>query len=556
MRMASLALRALLLATLAGCAALVPQPPTESLRIIAFNDFHGHLEPPSFGLDVPDAREPGGSRKIAAGGAAHLASAIRELKRGQANTAVVAAGDLVSASPLVSSIFLDEPSVRALSDAGLELSSVGNHEFDRGRTELERLQNGGCAGPQTCQDGAFSGARYRYVVANVFDTATGRTLFPPYEIKRYGGIPVAFVGAVLRSTPQIVSAKGISSLEFRDEAQSVNALVPELRREGVEAIVLLIHEGGQRHGAPHDWQCPGFEGAIVDIVKRLDPAVDIVVSGHTHDVYICRVDGRLVTSAMSYGRLLTSIDVTLDRATRDVVRAEARTVVVDDARFPADAAIDASVRRVAQKASIPAGRLVGRIRGEYATKGNAGGESPLGALVADSQLEAMRSQGVQAAFMNPGGLRAPLASSKPDGAVTFGDLYAVQPFGNTLVAMTLSADQVLELLEQQWQEGGRRVRMLQVAGIEYAWDGSRPLGAHVVRDSVRIGGEPLRAGTSCRIVVNSFLAGGGDGFTVLTRGRDVVGGPVDVQAMEAYLGRGTPERSAIGSRIIRIDAAR
>ena len=533
-------MRAALIALLALAACAAPPPAGHvTLRLVAFNDFHGHIEPPPGGL----------------GGAAHLAGAIAALRREAPHSAVVAAGDLVSASPFASSIFRDEPAVNALSAAGLELSAVGNHEFDRGRDELLRLQRGGCAGPRSCYEGAFPGARFRWLAANVFDIATGRPFLPAYEVRDYGGVRVAFVGAVLRGTPVIVSAGGVRGLEFRDEAESVNALVPELRARGIEAIVLLIHEGGRLNGPLGDPDCPSFAGPIVDIVRRLDRAVDVVVSGHTHDVYVCRVAGRLVTSAGSYGRMVTAIDLVLDRRTGDVARAQAQTHLVEPQRFTADAAVEAVVRGAVAKAMAVSERVVGRIEGEFTRAATAAGESNLGDLVADAQLAAMRRiAGAQVALMNPGGLRAELAGRAAGGAVTFGDIYAVQPFENTLVAMTLTGEQLLRLLERQWRAPPDRTRILQAAGLAYAWDGSRPLGSRVVPGSVRVAGEALDPAKRYRIAVNSFLAGGGDGFTVLAEGVERQEGPQDLTALEEHLSAETRRAGAPAGRITRVDA--
>ncbi len=532
----------------AGACALAPPPAaTVAVRLVALNDFHGHLEPPPFGWIVPDAASPGGQARIGAGGAAHLATAIRELRSVAPHSTVVGAGDLVGASPLISALFMDEPTIAALDEAGLEISALGNHEFDRGREELERLAKGGCHPRKGCTAGPYAGARFRYLAANVVDAATGKPVFAPYEIRRYDGVPVAFVGAVLKSTPNVVDRRGIRGLEFRDEADALNALVPELRRQGVEAIVLLVHEGGISRGGFDDPACPGFEGAIVDIVKRLDRAVDVVVSGHTHQAYRCHVDGRLVTSAGSYGRILTAIDLEIDRASRDVIRAQARNVIVETSRFAADPAVAAHVARFAKLAAGHAGRLVGTVRGEFTPLANAAGESNLGALIAQAQLAAMReAAGAQVAFMNPGGIRAPLASRRPDGGVTYGDLFSVQPFGNTLVAVTLTGEQLLRLLEQQFRAPPERTRILQAAGIDYAWDGSRPLGQRVVPGSVKVAGRALDPGADYRVAVNSFLHGGGDGFTVFAQGRDAAGGPTDLDALEAWISASPRIASAPG----------
>lgn len=541
-------------ALLVGACALAPAAPdTVDLRLIAFNDFHGNLQPPPGGWVAPDPASPGRLQRIPAGGLAHLATAVRELRAQKSLSLVVGAGDLVSASPLISSLFHDEPSVALLGAAGLEIASVGNHEFDRGRAELKRLVEGGCH-PKGCVDGPWPGAPYRYLAANVIDTATGRPFLPAYEIRELGGVKVAFVGAVVRGMQTLVDPRGIRGLAFLDEADAVNAVVPGIRAQGVEAIVLLIHEGGSTTGAFDDASCPGFEGAILDIVRRLDKAVDVVVSGHTHQAYRCRFDGRLVTSAGSYGRIVTAIDLTIDRGTREVTRSEARNVLVDPAVFPADAAIAARIERIAALAQDRAGRIVGRVEGEFAPLPNAAGESNLGALVADAMLASARPvAGAQVALMNPGGLRAPLASKRPDGGVSYGDLFSVQPFGNTLVTASLTGAQLLAALEQQWRAPPDRTRILPVAGLAYAWDGRRPLGSRVDAGSVRVAGQPLVAQATYRVVMNSFLFGGGDGFSALAQASDPVVGETDMDAFEAWIAREPRRAGPPPGRIRRVD---
>jgi 5'-nucleotidase len=512
-RLASHALAAL---ALAACASVAPSGGgSVELRIVAFNDFHGHIER-----------------------AALMAGAIRDLRANASHTIVVAAGDLVGASPIESSLLRDEPAVDLLGRLGLEVSAAGNHEFDHGVQELVRLQKR---------------AGYDWLAANVVERASGRTLLPPYAIREFGGVAVAFIGVALRSTPQIVSPAGVRGYEFRDEAASVNALVPELRARGVEAIVVLIHEGGRSSTPPGADGCANFEGPIIGIVKRLDRAVDLVVSGHTHEAYTCEVDGRTVTSALSYGRVLTAIDVTLDRATRDVKTARAKNYVLESAGFVADPHIAAEVTRVKAISAPRAERVVGHMRGELTQSPNESGESNLGDVVAHAHLEAMRPAGAQAAFTNPGGLRAPIAGRGPRGEVTFGQLYAAQPFGNNLVAITLTGAQVLRVLESQWRSAAQRVRILQVAGITYSWDGSKPPGQRVIRGSVRVAGAPIEPGASYRIVVNSYLADGGDGFSVFREGADRQGGPLDVEALEQYFTGRALKAAAPGERITRVD---
>ena len=485
---------------LAACAASAPPSRTVELRLIAFNDFHGHIET-----------------------APALATALHELQRGHLHTAVVAAGDLVGASPLPSALFGDEPAVKALSEAGLELSAAGNHEFDHGRDALLRLQRA---------------ARFHWLAANVFDSETGRTLLPAYEIREYEGIRVAFVGAVLRSTPQVVMATGVRSLDFRDEADSVNALVPAIQAAGVEAMVLLVHQGGRLPGRYDDPACPAFDGPILDIVRRLDPAIDIVVSGHTHEAYACRIAGRLVTSASAYGRMVATIDVTLDRATRDVADARAELVAVDSGRFRPDAAMRDYVDAIAREAAPLTQRRIGVIHGELSPLPDADGQSPLGRFVANAQLAAMREAGARIAFVDPGGLRAPLRGSGDDGHVTYGDLHAAQPFGNPLVAMTLTGSQLARLLEEQWR--GRKAvghpRLLSFSdGFDYRWDDSKHVGHRVVTHSMKLDGLEILPERSYRIVVNSFIAEGGGGYAVLREGADRVAGPLDIEALERYV---------------------
>src|ERR1700755_3192557 len=297
------------------------------LRILAINDFHGNLRPPPGGIRINDPEDRAKKVAVAAGGAETMASLVKQLREGHKNTIFVAAGDLIGASPFLSAMFHDEPTIESLSMMRLEIASVGNHEFDEGKDELLRMQNGGCHPVDKCQGPhPFLGAQFHYLAASTFDKSTGKTIFPPYEIREFQGIPVAFVGLTLKGTPGIVSPVGIAGLEFKDEADTVNALVPELKARGVEAIVVLIHEGGFPTGDYNE--CPGISGPIVDIVKKFDKAVDVVISGHTHQAYVCNIDGRLVTSGDKYGPLVTAIDLKLDPVTRDVISAKADTVIV------------------------------------------------------------------------------------------------------------------------------------------------------------------------------------------------------------------------------------
>jgi 5'-nucleotidase len=521
-------------ALLAGCATKPPEP--VKLRVLAINDFHGNLKPARGGIRISDPANPGKTVNVDAGGAEHLATAVAELRKGHKHSVFVAAGDLIGATPLLSALFRDEPTIESMSLMGLELSAVGNHEFDKGAEELLRMQNGGCHPQDGCKGPApFTGAKFQYLAASTIDTKTGRTLLPAYNIKRYGGIPVAFIGLTLEGTPNIVVPAGVAGLRFKPEAETVNELVPELKRQGVEAIVLLIHEGGSPVGDYNE--CPGISGPIVEIVKALDKAVDLVVTGHTHRAYNCRIDGRPVTSADKYGTIVTTIDLVLDPKTRDVTSAVANNVIVRPS-FAKDPRQTALIEQYEKLVQPLAKRVVGRIGGALSRETAPNGESVLGQVIADAQLAATRRPedgGAQIAFMNPGGIRSALPMPA-DGLVRYDDLFSVQPFYNNLVTMTLTGAEIVQLLEQQWQTAGGGARMLLVSrGFSYTWDAARPVGQRVVPGSVKLGGQPIWPGDTVRVTVNSFVAGGGDSFSVFKQGRDPRTGVMDVDALEAYV---------------------
>ena len=528
-------------ALLAGCAAPLPMA-TEpvKVRVLAINDFHGNLRPAAGGLRIADPANPGKTMVVPAGGAEHLATAVQELRQGHPNHVFVAAGDLIGGTPLLSALFRDEPTIESMGLMGLEISSVGNHEFDKGAAELLRLQRGGCHPGDGCKGPApFKGASFQYLAASTVVVKTGQTLLPAYRVKTFQGIPVAFIGLTLEATPGIVVPAGVAGLKFRNEAETVNELVPLLQQQGIEAIVVLIHEGGVPAGDYNE--CPGISGPIVDIVKKLDKAVDLVISGHTHRAYNCRIDGRLVTSGDKYGTIVTAIDLVLDPRTRDVTSAVADNVIVRPT-FAKDPRQTALIEQYEKLVGPLAKRVVGRIGGALPREGNAAGESPLGQVVADAQLAATRRPedgGAEVAFMNPGGIRATLPMPA-DGLVRYEDLFAVQPFYNNLVTLTLSGAQVLQLLEQQWSGQGAGGRIMHVSrGFSYRWDPARPVGQRVVPGSVRLNGALLEPGASVRVTVNAFMAGGGDSFVVLKEGKDLRTGIMDVDALEAYV-RGNP----------------
>jgi len=524
------------------------------LRILAINDFHGNLRRPPGGIRINDPEDKTKKVMVAAGGAEYMATLVKQLREGHRNTIFVAAGDLIGASPFLSAMFHDEPSIESLSIMGLAITSVGNHEFDEGKTELLRMQNGGCHPVDGCQGPhLFLGAKFHYLAASTVETATGKSVLPPYEIREFEGIPVAFIGLTLKETAGIVSPAGIAGLEFRDEAETVNALVPQLKARGVEAIVVLIHQGGEPSGDYNE--CPAITGPIVDIVRKFDRAVDVVVSGHTHRAYVCDIDGRLVTSGDKYGTLVTAIDLKLDPATRDIVSAKGENVIVANASLAKDpeqtALIDAYDKLSAPIANRPAGSVTQTL----SRVPNEAGESALGDVIADAQLAATKAAqdgSAVIALTNPGGIRTDIVP-KENGAVSFGELFASQPFRNRLVTMTLTGSQLKDMLEQQWLDP-KRPRILQVSnGFSYSWDASKPFGARVALETMTLNGRPIEAGSGYRVTLNDYLAVGGDGFTIAKQGTSPQYGGYDADALFAFFKAHGPIGPLPPTRILRVN---
>lgn len=493
-------------------------PPVE-VKVIAFNDFHGNLAPPK-----PWKTKAG---PVPTGGVGYFAKHIARLRAENPHHIVVSAGDLVGASPLTSGLFHDEPTIEAMNLIGLDLNGVGNHEFDEGLPELLRMQAGGCHPEDGCaRTEGFEGARAKFLAANVIDEHSGKNIFPPYEVRELGGVPVAFIGMTLENTPAFVPPV-VDGLKFLDEADTVNHLVAELAEQGVEAIVVIVHEGGF---APGDYDgCGGLSGPIVDIVERLHEEVDLVVSGHTHQAYNCEVAGRRVTSAGCYGNLVTDIDLTLDPVSGDVVKVVAENQLVTHDLEPV-ATLAALADEYAERAAPIARRPIGRLAAPLSKAVNDSGESPLGSVIADAQLAATAGPdqgGAQLAFMNTGGIRTSLDEA---GSITYEDLFAVHPFGNTLVTVTLTGRQIHDALEQQWTE--ERVRFLQPSHtLRYTWVADAPRGEHVPVASVTVAGEPLDLDASYRVTVNNYLADRG----VFAEGRNPTPGVVDIDALIAYV---------------------
>jgi 5'-nucleotidase len=533
------------------------------VQLLALNDFHGNLEPPtgSGGVTQIGVDPTGTPVTVPSGGAEHLATQLAQLAAQQKrhNTITVAAGDLIGASPLLSAAFHDEPAIESLGLAGLDYASVGNHEFDEGAAELLRIQGGGCHPVDGCADGTpYEGAAFQYLSANAFVTETGEPLLPPYAIHQVQGVEVGFIGMTLEGTKAIVSQQGVAGLDFADEADTANRYAAELRAQGVEAIVVLLHEGGSQTGtdAYQINGCNGLAGPIVELAARMDPSIDVVVSGHTHQAYNCELSGKLVTSASSFGRLVTDIDLRIDRRSGDVLTAVADNVIVtrDLARDPAQSALIARYREALGPlaAEVVGSTSTELTRAQETLYGTVRGESSLGNVIADAQLAATDDeQGAVAAFMNPGGVRADLDA----GPVTYEEAFTVQPFGNNLVTLDLTGAQLQCLLEQQLQvartlsPSSTVSYVVDPAGTPAAAGADPCTGGVVVDDSVTIGGVPVAPSSTYRITVNSFLAGGGDGFTVLRSGTNAVTGVIDLDALTDHLGARSPLAAPTEDRI-------
>jgi 5'-nucleotidase len=540
-------------AVVAGLAAALPaqaDPPagkaskakTTEIQVLGLNDFHGQLEP------VPSTSSGGRIGATPAGGAEYLATHVAALKATNPNTLFVSAGDLIGATPLTSALFHDEPTIEAFNLMGLDFNGVGNHEFDEGVDELLRMQEGGCHPVDGCQDGdGFGGADFQFLAANVAYKDSGETIFPPYAVRHFNGVKVGVIGMTLEGTPDIVSPAGISTVDFFDEADSVNALVPVLQAQGVETFVVLLHEGGTANGGVVNEQtinsCANPTGALPPIVDRMDDAVDVVVTGHTNWAVNCVIDGKVVTGAAATGRLVTDIDLTVSRATKDVVGVTVENRIVTQT-VPKTAAMTALVDKYRTLATPFANRVIGSITASLLRTANPAGESSLGDRIADAQQfdAATAGTGSQFALMNPGGIRADLTypsspAGEGDGKVTYGEAFAVQPFGNSLVTMTLDGAQIDAVLEAQYRLNAQglpaNVVLQPSEALSYTVSASAPIGSKV--GAIAVDGVPVTATGTYRVTVNSFLADGGDGFPVLREGTDRVAGNVDTDAFENYL---------------------
>ncbi|MFD5914585.1 bifunctional metallophosphatase/5'-nucleotidase [Streptomyces massasporeus] len=526
----------------------------QDVQLLSFNDLHGNLEPPAGSSGrVTETQADGTTKTIDAGGVEYLATHLRQARKGEKYSITAAGGDMVGASPLISGLFHDEPTIEALNKLDLDVTSVGNHEFDEGAKELARLQNGGCHPKDGCYaDKKFKGADFPYLAANVLDEKTKKPILKPYWVWKKNGVKVGFIGVTLEGTPDIVSAEGVKGLSFKDEVETINKYAKVLQKQGVKSIVALLHEGGFPASTSYNYDCDspgagdGISGPIVDIAKNVTPQVDALVTGHTHNAYVCSIADpagkpRMVTSAASFGRLYTDTTLTYDRKTGDIARTavkSANRVVTRDVPKAPD--MTELISKWNTLAAPIGNKPIGYISGDI---GNTGSESPLGDLIADAQLAHGKQLDPETdlALMNPGGIRAPLTyaakAGEGDGVVTYAEGFTVQPFANTVNLQDFTGAQVVQALKEQVSGPNTAApKVLQVSsGLTYTLDLTKSGADRVVTDSIKLNGAAIDPAATYRVATNSFLAGGGDGFPTLGQGTNDVVGSDDLTALEQYL---------------------
>ncbi|MGS2589330.1 bifunctional metallophosphatase/5'-nucleotidase [Streptomyces hebeiensis] len=545
---------------------------TVDVQLLSFNDLHGNLEPPAGSAgSVTEKQADGTTKTIPAGGVEYLATSLRDARKGHPYSITAAGGDMVGASPLLSGLFHDEPTIEALNKIDLDVTTVGNHEFDEGAVELARLQNGGCHPTEGCYEKGkkFKGADFPYLAANVTSEKTGKPVLKPYTVWKKNGVKVGFIGVTLEGTPNIVTAEGVKGLKFHDEIETVNKYAEELDKQGVKSIVTLIHEGGAPASSSYNYDCDspgagdGISGPIVEIAKGITSKVDALVTGHTHQAYACTIPDpagkpRLVTSASSFGKLYTDTTLTYDRRTNDIVRTSVKSMktanhIVSREQPKAKDMTDLIGRwnkLAAPIANAPQGYISADINGRGATTP----ETPLGDLIADAQLKGMAPAdkgGAQIAFMNPGGIRSDLvhkaSGSEGDGVVTYGEAFTVQPFTNMMNAVDLTGAQLITALQQQVSGSNEASpKILQVSeGFTYTLDMTKTGAARLVTDSVKLNGDAIDPAKTYRVAMNEFLAGGGDGFPVFAEGKNKLVGASDLDMLNAYLAANSSAQSPL-----------
>jgi 5'-nucleotidase len=473
------------------------------IQLLGINDLHGQINVTRTVNGKPVGR------------ADYLAAYLKQREAQNKNTLLVQAGDMVGASPPVSALLQDEPTIDILNKLGFDIGTVGNHEFDEGLKELIRLINGGTS-PIT---GNFAGSNFPWVVANVINEKTGKTILPPYKVLKVNGMPIGFIGVVTTETPSLVVPSGVAGLKFTDEVEAINRNVAELKKQGIKAIVVLAHNPGT--SGPNG---ENPTGQLVDIANRTDKEVDVIFGGHNHAYMNATINNKLVVQAYSYGTAFSDVDIEIDPKTKDIVTKRGEIVTTFQEGITPDPAIKKMIEGYEATVGPKINRVVGTSSVPLTAAQNANGESVLGDFIADAQRDALKTD---FAFMNPGGIRADLNA----GDITWGQVYTVQPFNNDLVQMIMTGQQIRDVLNQQW---GKNVNMLQISGLSYTWDSTKPAGQKVV-DIKLPDGTALDPNKPYSLTVNSFLSGGGDGFTAFIDGKNKEIGMVDLDALVNFI---------------------
>jgi 5'-nucleotidase len=527
------------IALLSSLGASKPDKCTIEVQILAINDLHGQLEPPVSEM-VIGYNETGAPIRVNAGGSEYLATHIKKLRSENPNTFVVSAGDNIGASPIISSRFHDEPTIKALNMIGVNFSAVGNHELDNGLNELMRIQNGGCHPTDGCLDNSsFEGAEFQYLAANIVNESTNATIFPAYKIACVQGVPIGFIGVALEDTPSILTPSKVKGLRFLDEAKTINKYAKKLKHMGVKTIVVIIHDGGYQDGLYNE--SLNMSGPILDVVNATNDEVDVFITGHTHQAYNANIDGRIVTQAGSASTLLTDIDLVISKKTHDAVKEKSRNIIVSR-DVPEDPEVSELITEYKDLVAALANQVIGNITSDITAVMSDSGESALGDVIADAQLHATSDPedgGAVVAFANPGGIRADLiynqqSASELPGQVTYGEAFSVQPSEISLVTLTLNGTQIDTLLEQQIDNPTPRI--LQVSnGFSYAWNESASPGNMIDISGIKINGTSISPNDFYRVTVNNRMADGSYNLFVLKEGVNRTEGPLVRDALVNYL---------------------
>ena len=510
-------------------------PKTVAVRVMSVNDLHGNIENPSG--SAARVQIGGGKTVENTGGAAYLARHVEMLRQNQPNALLLNTGDSIGASPLASALFHDEPTVEVLNAMGVKASVVGNHEFDEGLAELRRIEHGGCHPTDGCEfRTSYEGTDFPFLGANV-TFESGKPAFRPFSIQEQGGVKVGVIGVTLRDLPDVVTPAAVAGLEFTDEVAAINRTSKLLQTMGVKVQVVLMHQGDETSGTGSPNSCAlGEDQLAYRIASRASARVDAFFAGHTHQAENCTVTDpagkpRPLIQGLSFGRLISVVDLTVNTRSEDVVRIRTKAtnvIVTRDVR--PDAAVQAIVERAVAKAAPLADRQIGSTTEALLGRGSSAPEKPLGDVIADAQLAATTGNGAQVAITNPGGIRADLDA----GPVTYGEAFSVQPFANILQTITLTGTQLDAVLEQQ-QTPGASPTWLQVSStLRYTWTTSAAPGSKV--SAITVAGKPVEPTATYRVTANNFLAAGGDGFSVFADGTDLQGGPIDLAAFVDHLG--------------------